>query len=65
MLHVLIATSTVEKVAWVAAVLLLVVVGGAAFSRTSGGRHSQNFDDYGRHNAEQGFRRPPDEGGLL
>jgi hypothetical protein len=65
MLHLLIATSTLEKVAWVAAVLLLAVLGGAAVSRTSGARHSRNLEDYARREVEHDFRRPPDEGGLL
>jgi hypothetical protein len=61
----LVATGTLEKVAWVLVAVIAVLVGGAAMSRVGGARHAQNIEDRARRRSDHAFRRPPDEGGLL
>ena len=65
MLSLLIAAGTVGKVAWVAVIVLLLVLGGAAVSRMGGARHGQDLETKARRDADRNFRQPPNEGDLL
>jgi hypothetical protein len=64
MLGLLVATGTLDKLLWVVGALVLVIIGGAATSlmrkHDKGGR-GHDF----RQDIDRGFRKPPDEGGLL
>ena len=65
MLSLVIATSVAGKLVWVAGVLVLLLLGAGALSRMGGARHARDLEDEARRDVDRGFRRPPDEGGLL
>jgi hypothetical protein len=65
MLALLLATGTLEKLAWVVGVLLVLVVTGAGVSRIGSAFDRGHRGGALRDDIDRGFRKPPDEGGLL
>jgi len=65
MLALLIATGTVEKVAWVVAAVAVVILCGGLVARLASAHGSGTDRVNLPKEFDRSFRKPPDEGGLL
>jgi|1186.fasta_scaffold282937_2 hypothetical protein len=65
MLSLLMATGTLEKVAWIVGALVVMILCGGMAARFASA-HTSGIDRVNLPKEfDRGFRKPPDEGGLL